>query len=165
MVVISKSNPSFNSRFFLVFEQGWAHPFFWQTPVTFEAYSGQTTASWPACKVSISSSSWVLQLSSLFHPISLSIEEVILIWILPSFRRPPRISRRFPAKPRRVRRRARYQSLRLFKNYNFGFYLTWFRWVTKKLWASKVGWFSGRISDLLLRWTQAFQAISSDQGL
>ena len=105
-----------------------------EKPIAFEPISGQTTASWPACKVSISSSRRVLQLSFLFHPISLSIEEVILIWILPSFRRPPRLSRRFPAKPRRVRRRARYHSLRLFENYNFRFCFTWFRWVVTKLW-------------------------------
>ena len=109
-----------------------------EKPIAFEPISGQTTASWPACKVSISSSRRVLQLFFLFHPISLSIEEVILIWILPSFRRPPRLSRRFSAKPRRVRRRARYHSLSLFENYNFRFYLTWFRWVVTKLWTFKV---------------------------
>ncbi|RXI04275.1 hypothetical protein DVH24_038549 [Malus domestica] len=42
-----------------------------EEPATFEAISGQTTASWPACKVSISSSRRLLQLSFLFHPISL----------------------------------------------------------------------------------------------
>ena len=94
---------------------------------------------WPACKVSISSSRRVVQLSFLFHSISLSIEKVILIWILPSFWRPQWLSRHFPAKPRRVRRRVRYHSLRLFEGYNFRFCLAWFRWVLTKLWPFKVG--------------------------
>ena len=105
----------------------------------FEPISGQTMASWPTCKVSISSSRWVLQLSFLFHPISSSIEEVILIWILPSFRRVRWLSRPFPAKPRGVRRLARYHSLRIFENYNFRFCFTWFRRVLVKLWTFKGG--------------------------
>ncbi|RXH82219.1 hypothetical protein DVH24_036560 [Malus domestica] len=35
------------------------------------------------------------------------------------FRRPLWLLRGFPAKPQRVKRRARYHSLRLFENYDF----------------------------------------------
>ena len=72
------------------------------------------------------------------HSISLSIEEVISIWILPSFLRPMRLSRRFPVKLQRVSHLARYHSLRLFEKYDFHFWITRFRWVLTKLWAFKV---------------------------
>ena len=61
-----------------------------------------------------------------------------LKFVQPSFRRPPRLSRRFPAKPQWVSYRERYHSLRLFEKYNFHFWITWFRWVLTKLWAFKV---------------------------
>ena len=124
---------------------------FGEKQTTFEPISGQTMVSWPTWKVSISLSHWVLQLSFLFHPISLSIEKVILIWILPSFRRPLRLSRHFSAKPRRVRRCARYHSLRLFENC---FWITWFRWVLTKLWTFKVCLNFDRIQAFSFNWVR-----------